>query len=161
MVFSFSADISANFAAQLADIIFKTLPIYDDRQSMQAVDDLIIEVLVESPFMKSFAALLVLSMEKQVKSYSPVGSYKLLRWSCILLRCSHFISASKNAFSRLVSAQASLLQVLMRGSFRLGRASKKLLFHLFSKVIISPFHIVHSCFYHVMEVKFIYSYISV
>lgn len=140
---------SADFASLLVDIIFKTLPIYDDRQSINAVDNLIVEVLIESPFMKSFAAVLVLSMEKQVKSYSPVGSYKLLKWSCLLLRCSQFTSVSRNAFSRLATAQASLLQLLLQGSFRLRRACKKLLFDFFSKVIPNPisfdFHIYSAC----------------
>ncbi|CAA7390601.1 unnamed protein product [Spirodela intermedia] len=60
-----NAEVSADFASLLVDIIFKTMPIYDDRQSINVVDSLIVEVLVESPFMKSFAAVLVLSMEKQ------------------------------------------------------------------------------------------------
>ncbi|XP_078427732.1 putative protein kinase regulator ILITHYIA [Wolffia australiana] len=128
-----NSEVSPDLASLIADIIFKTLPIYDDRQSIKAVDDLIVAVLAESPFMKSFAALLVLSVEKQVKAYSSVGSYKLLRWSCLLLKCSQFTSASKSAFSRLATAQASLLQLLLQGSFRLGRSCRKLLFHLFSK----------------------------
>ncbi|MQL85371.1 hypothetical protein Taro_017911, partial [Colocasia esculenta] len=125
--------VSADFISSVVDIIFKTVPVYDDRPSRIAVDDLIIKVLHEAPLMKSFAAALVLSMEKQVKLQTPVGGYKLLKWSCLLLRWTQFTSVSKNAFSRLAVAQASLLKLLLQGCFSLRRACKKLFFHLFSK----------------------------
>lgn len=116
------------------DIIFQTLPIYDDRHSTIAVDDLIVKGLGEAIFMKYFATSLIQSMEKHVKIYSPVGCYKLLKWSFLLLRWSQFASASKNGFSRLVCAQASLCQILMQGSYHLRGACKKLFVHLFTEV---------------------------
>ncbi|RWW32081.1 hypothetical protein GW17_00003261 [Ensete ventricosum] len=73
-------------------------------------------------------------MEKQSKTQCPVGCYKLLKWSCLLLKWSQFTSVSKGGFLRLATAQAFLCQILMHGSFRERRACKKLFFNLFSQV---------------------------
>jgi hypothetical protein len=122
--------------ALLVDIIFQTLPIYDDRASRKAVDDMVIQALGEPTFMKPFAAFLVQSMEKNLKVTNPLTSFKLLRWSHYLLKWSQFATLSKVAFTRLASAQAVLCQVLMDGSFRRRRTCKQLFIHLLSEVII-------------------------
>ncbi|CAL4944079.1 unnamed protein product [Urochloa decumbens] len=119
--------------AWLVDIIFQTLPIYDDRASRKAVDDMVIQALGESTFMKPFAAALVQSMEKNLKVTNPLTSFKLLRWSHYLLKWSQFATLSKGAFSRLANAQAVLCEVLMNGSFRRRRTCKQLFIHLFSE----------------------------
>lgn len=126
---------STELASLLVDIIFKTLPIYDDRGSRKAVDDLIAKALGEVTFMKSFAATLVQVMEKQLRFQTPVGCYRLLKWSCLLLTKSQFASVSKNALWRVASAQASVVHiVIMLGSFHEQRACKQTFFHLFSQV---------------------------
>lgn len=119
---------------QLVDLVFSTLFIYDDRRSREAVDTVIIKALSELTFMKSFAAALVQSMEKQSKLHTRVGCYRLLKWSCLLLVYSQFSTISKNAFSRLASAQANLIHILMEGTFRERRACKQTFFHLLSQV---------------------------
>ncbi|CAL4927024.1 unnamed protein product [Urochloa decumbens] len=119
--------------ALLVDIIFQTLPIYDDRASRKAVDDMVIQALGESAFMKPFAAALVQCMERNLKVTNPLTSFKLLRWSHYLLKWSQFATLSKGAFSRLANAQAVLCQVLMNGSFRRRRTCKQLFIHLFSE----------------------------
>ncbi|KAJ8616836.1 hypothetical protein MRB53_036208 [Persea americana] len=120
-------------ASFLVDIIFKTLFIYDDRASRKAVEDVIVKALADTNFMKSFAAALVQAVEKQLKTKSPVGCYKLLKWSCLLLRWSQFTSVSKNAFVRIAASQASLLHILLHCSFRVRRACKQIFLHLFSE----------------------------
>lgn len=125
---------SAELASLLVDIIFKTLVIYDDRESRKAVDDVIVKYLGEVTFMKSFASTLVQTMEKYLKGRSHVGCYKLLNWSCLLLSKSQFPTVSKNAVCRVATAQASLLRIVMQRSFRERRACKQLFFHIFSQV---------------------------
>ncbi|PWA68142.1 ILITYHIA [Artemisia annua] len=122
---------SAESASQLVDLIFMTLYIYDDRGSRKAVDDLIVKSLKEAIFMKTFAANLVQSMEKQLKVQSHVGCYRLMTWSCLLLCKSQFISVSKNAFSRVAAAQASILQVSLQGSSHERRACRRSFIHSF------------------------------
>ena len=127
---------SPSDTALLVDLIFQTLPIYDDRASRKAVDDMVIQALGEPTFMKPFAAVLVQSMEKNLKVTNPLTSFKLLRWSHNLLKWSQFATLSKGAFTRLANAQAVLCQVLMDGSFRRRRTCKQLFIRLFSEVII-------------------------
>ncbi|KAL6988990.1 eIF-2-alpha kinase activator GCN1 [Sarracenia purpurea var. burkii] len=124
---------STELASMLVEIIFKTLCIYDDRGSRKAVDDVIEKGLGDATFMKSFAATLVQVMEKQLKFQSRIGCYRLLNWSCLLLSRSQFSSVSKNALCRVAAVQASLLHIVMQGSFRERRACKKTFFHLFSQ----------------------------
>ncbi|XP_025797732.1 protein ILITYHIA isoform X2 [Panicum hallii] len=124
---------SPSDTALLVDLIFQTLPIYDDRASRKAVDDMVIQALGEPTFMKPIAAALVQSMEKNLKVTNPLTSFKLLRWSHFLLKWSQFATLSKGAFSRLANAQAVLCQVLMNGSFRRRRTCKQLFIHLFSE----------------------------
>ncbi|GMH13085.1 hypothetical protein Nepgr_014926 [Nepenthes gracilis] len=128
-----NSDISSELAAVLVDIVFKTLYIYEDNGSKKAVDDVILKVINEGIFMKSFAASLVQFMEKQAKFHVHAGSYRLLKWSCLLLSRSQFLSVVKNALSRVIVVQASLLHIVLQGSFRERRACKRLFFQLFSQ----------------------------
>ncbi|KAL3654018.1 eIF-2-alpha kinase activator GCN1 [Castilleja foliolosa] len=128
-----SSTMTAEFASLMIDIIFQTLSIYDDRGSRKAVDDVIIRALSETGFMKSFAASLVQTMERHSKYQSVTGGYRLLKWSCFLLIYSQFAVLSKNALCKVAQAQASVLHVVMKGSFRVRRACTKTLFHLFTK----------------------------
>lgn len=128
------AEMSPEFVLVLADLIFKTLFIYDDRGSRKAVDDVIVKALSEVTFMKSFAAALVQCMERQLKSQSHIGCYRLLKWSCLLLSKSQFATVSKNALCRVAAVQSSVLHIAMQGSFRERRACKKTFLHLFSEV---------------------------
>lgn len=130
----FVDDMSTELASLLTDTIFRTVAIYDDRRSRKAVDDVIVKSLSGTVFMKTFAAALVQSMEKQLKSQSHVGCYRLLSWSCLLLSKSKFSTVSKNALCRVASGQASLLNLVWRRSFRERRACKKKIFHLFKEV---------------------------
>ncbi len=112
------------------------MAIYEDRKSRKAVDDLIVKALGETIFMKSFAAALVQTMEKQSKFQSHVGCYRLLKWSCLLLSKSQFATVSKNAVCKLAETQASNLALVIHRSFRERRACKRLFFHLFSQVLL-------------------------
>ncbi|KAG2312032.1 hypothetical protein Bca52824_023589 [Brassica carinata] len=128
-----SFDMSSDIAAVLVDIIFQTLAIYDDRGSRKAVDDLVVKGLENVTFMKAFAALLVQVMEKELKFCFSAVCYRLLAWSCLLLGKSQFATVSRNGFVRVASKQASLLRVVMESSFRMRRACKRFMFHLFSQ----------------------------
>ncbi|KAL5712127.1 eIF-2-alpha kinase activator GCN1 [Ranunculus cassubicifolius] len=128
------SELSADLASQLADIIFKTLLIYDDLPSRKAVDDVIVKALDQMNFLKNFAAILVQAMEKQLKFESPPGCLRLLKWSCLLLGNKQFISVSKNALWRIIGSQAMLLRIAFQGSFRIRRACKRIFFHLFSQL---------------------------
>ncbi|KAG6737448.1 hypothetical protein POTOM_058970 [Populus tomentosa] len=128
-----NAEMTVELASTLVDTIFRTLFIYDDRRSRKAVDDVIIKSLNEVIFMKSFAGAVVQAMEKQLKVQSHVGCYRLLNWSILLLTKSQFSSVSKNAVSRVASAQAGLVNLVMQRSFRERRACKRIFFHLFSQ----------------------------
>lgn len=133
----FVDDVAPELASLLTDIIFRTVAIYDDRGSRKAVDDVIVKALSGTVFMKTFAAVLVQSMEKQMKSQSHVGCFRLISWSCLLLSKSKFSTVSKNALCRVAAGQASLLNIVWRRSFRERRACKKKIFHLFSKVLFN------------------------
>ncbi|XP_073102669.1 protein ILITYHIA [Elaeis guineensis] len=126
-----SSELSSDVAPLLVGIVFQTLFLYDDRPSRKAVDDLIIKALGQTTFMKCFAASLVQSMEKHSKFRSAAGSYKLLKWSCLLLRWSQFTSVSKSGFLRLAMAQTFLCQDIMQGPFRKRRACKNMFVQLF------------------------------
>ncbi|ESQ38842.1 hypothetical protein EUTSA_v10022486mg [Eutrema salsugineum] len=128
-----NSDMTSDIAPVLVDIIFQTLAIYDDRGSRKAVDDLIVKGLENVTFMKVFAAILVQVMEKELKFCFDTVCYRLLTWSCLLLGKSQFATVSKNAFVRVASTQASLLHIVMEGSFRMRRACKRYMFHLFSQ----------------------------
>lgn len=126
---------TTEFVSLLVDSIFQTVTMYDDLGSRKAVDDVIIKALKEVAFMKVFAATLVQAMERQAKFQSLVGGHRLLKWSCLLYRYSEFALLSKNALGRVAQAQASVLQIIKQGSFRMRRAVKQTLFQLFAKVL--------------------------
>lgn len=128
-----------DIASSVVNIVFQTLYIYDDRASIRSVDDIVIKGLSDANFMKNFASTLALSIEKQLKTRSIVGCYRLLKWSCLLLRWSQFTSVSKSGFSRIAGLQISLLSILMQGSFRVRRACKQLFIHLFAVVLVNNF----------------------
>ncbi|XP_052734790.1 protein ILITYHIA [Vigna angularis] len=130
---SYASEMSTELASLLTDIVFRTVAIYDDLRSRKAVDEVIVRALGEEVFMKTFAGALVQNMEKQSKSQSHVGCYRLLSWSCLLLSKSQFAALSKNALCRVAAAQASLLSLVLQRSFREGRACRKKIFHLFSQ----------------------------
>lgn len=138
---------TSDIAPVLVDIIFQTLAIYDDRASRVAVDDLIVKSLGNVTFMKTFAAMLVQVMEKQLKCCFDTVCYRLLTWSCLLLEKSQFATVSKNAFVRVASTQASLLRTIMESSFRMRRACKRFMFHLFSQVWLHAVHLyeIYNC----------------
>ncbi|RZC22441.1 Protein ILITYHIA isoform C [Glycine soja] len=131
---SSTSEMSTELASLLTDIIFRTVAIYDDLRSRKAVDDVIVKALGGTVFMKTFAGALVQNMEKQSKFQSHVGGYRLLSWSCLLLSKSKFAAVSKNALCRVAAAQASLLSLVLKRSFRERRACRKKFFHLFSQL---------------------------
>ncbi|KAG6388178.1 hypothetical protein SASPL_153377 [Salvia splendens] len=128
-----SLQMTAELVSILVDLIFQTLPIYDDHGSRKAVDEVIIKALTKDLFMKSFAATLVQAMERHSKFQSLTGGYRLLKWSCILLIHSQFATLSKNGLSRVAQAQALVLHMIMQGPFGVRRACRKTCFHLFTK----------------------------
>ncbi|KHN43147.1 Translational activator GCN1 [Glycine soja] len=130
---SSTSEMSTELASLLIDIIFRTVAIYDDLRSRKAVDDVIVRALGGTVFMKTFAGALVQNMEKQSKFQSHVGGYRLLSWSCLLLSKSQFAAVSKNALCRVAAAQASLLSLVLRRSFRERKACRKKFLHLFSQ----------------------------
>jgi hypothetical protein len=121
----------------LVDLIFQTLPLYDDRASRKAVDDMVIRALSESTFMKLFAARLIGCMEKNLKVTSPLACFKLLKWSSYLMKWTQFATLSKGGFSRLANAQAVSSQFLMDGSCCHRRTCRQLFVSLFSEVIFT------------------------
>ncbi|KAF6144359.1 hypothetical protein GIB67_024586 [Kingdonia uniflora] len=128
------SEISNDEVSMLVEIVFQTLFIYDDLASRKVVDDVIVKALGETVFMKCFAGVLVQNMEKQSKlKSSHIGSYKLLKWSCLLLTKSQFTSISKNALWKVAGLQASLLRIVMQSSFRIRRACKKLFLRVFAQ----------------------------
>ncbi|XP_076935657.1 protein ILITYHIA-like [Bidens hawaiensis] len=124
-----NSEMTSETASQLVDLIFMTLYIYDDRGSRKAVDDLIVKSLKQAIFMKTFAANLVQTMEKQLKLQSHVGCYRLMKWSTLLICKSQFISVSKNAFSRVAAAQASCIQISIQASSLERKACRKAFIH--------------------------------
>lgn len=125
---------SPESASQLVDLLFVTLFIYDDRGSRKVVDDIIIKSLGQVIFMKTFAANLVQTMDKQSKLQSHVGCYRLMKWSTLLLSKRQFISISKSAFRKVAAAQASCLQISIQASSRERRACRKTFIRLLLEV---------------------------
>ncbi|XP_074569489.1 LOW QUALITY PROTEIN: protein ILITYHIA-like [Curcuma longa] len=127
------SDLTSDISPILVDIVFQTLFTYDDRASRKSVDDFIVKALSESTFMRGFAMALLQAMEKQSKIQCHVGCYKLLKWSCLLLKWSQFISISKGGLVRFATSQAALCNILMQGSFHKCKSCKDLFFNLFSQ----------------------------
>ncbi|CAI5948167.1 unnamed protein product, partial [Closterium sp. NIES-64] len=124
----FSAVDVAAAAPRLASLIFQTLPIYSDRRSQASVERAITKALKrETAFVKAFAGALVQACAKPGSVSASVAGlvrYKLLKWSCLLLReRGDAIVGVRAAFSRLVVAQGTLLTVALGDEPRLKRAS--------------------------------------
>jgi len=118
-------------AAEVVDVIFSTLPLYDDRQSQAAVVKLITRGLKESAFVKVFAGTLVQIIEKSHRNSSDAVRLKLLRWSCLLFAQVPTLLSAKAAFCRLAAAQGFLLASLYQGPVRLRRATR----HIFTRYL--------------------------
>ena len=125
-------------AAEVVDVIFSTLPLYDDRHSQAAVVNLIIRGLKEPSFVKAFAGALVQSIERSHKSSSDAVRLKLLRWSCLLIAQVPTLLSAKLAFCRLAAAQGFLLASLYQGPVRLRRATSRIFTHYLSTVCNLP-----------------------
>ncbi|CAI7810608.1 unnamed protein product [Closterium sp. NIES-54] len=115
-------------APRLASLIFQTLPIYSDRRSQASVERALTKALKrETAFVKAFAGALVQACAKPGSVSASVAGlvrYKLLKWSCLLLReRGDAIVGVRAAFSRLVVAQGTLLTVALGDEPRLKRAS--------------------------------------
>ncbi|CAI5476129.1 unnamed protein product [Closterium sp. Yama58-4] len=118
----------ASAAPRLALLIFQTLPIYSDRRSQASVERALTKALKrETAFVKAFAGALVQACAKPGSVSASVAGlvrYKLLKWSCLLLReRGDAIVGVRAAFSRLVVAQGTLLTVALGDEPRLKRAS--------------------------------------
>ncbi|GJP65751.1 hypothetical protein CLOP_g22614, partial [Closterium sp. NIES-67] len=118
----------ASAAPRLASLIFQTLPIYVDRRSQASVERVIVKALKrETAFVKAFAGALVQACAKPGSVSASVAGlvrYKLLKWSCLLLReRGDAIVGVRAAFSRLVVAQETLLTVALGDEPRMKRAS--------------------------------------
>ncbi|CAM6126914.1 unnamed protein product [Calypogeia fissa] len=124
----------AELVPELVNLIFKTIPLYEDRTSQIAVEHAISRSLQEAAFLKAFTGTLVQTAEKSCKLSSNSVRYKLFRWSCLLIRQNPALLSAKNAFSRLVAVQASLLTLLLEGSYTVKRATNQVALHLFSEV---------------------------
>jgi hypothetical protein len=123
---------SALFVAQLIRFIFRTLPVYDDQASNNAVDDLVQLALRKPTFLGHFAFMLVETMEQNMKfSRPPLVCFKLLRWSICLLKLKQ---QTEHDFSRIFNAQAILCQTLMTENFRHIHSCRQLFVHLFSEL---------------------------
>ncbi|KAG0555734.1 hypothetical protein KC19_11G000200 [Ceratodon purpureus] len=121
-------------APEVVDVIFSTLPLYDDRHSQAAVVELIIRGLEESTFIKVFAGVLVQNIERSHKNCSDAVRLKLLRWSCLLVGRVPTLLSAKSAFCRLAAAQGFLLASLYQGPVRLRRATTRIFIHYLSNV---------------------------
>lgn len=121
-------------AAEVVDVIFSTLPLYDDRQSQAAVVKLITRGLKESSFVKVFAGALVQNTEKSSRNSSDAVRLKLLRWSCLIVAQVPTLLSAKSAFCRLAAAQGLLLAYLYQGPVRLRRATRRIFTHYLSNV---------------------------
>ncbi|CAI5465590.1 unnamed protein product [Closterium sp. Yama58-4] len=118
----------ASAAPRLASLIFQTLPIYSDRRSQASVERALTKALKrETAFVKAFAGALVQTCAKPGSVSASVAGlvrYKLLKWSCLLLReRGDAIVGVRAAFSRLVVAQGTLLTVALGDEPRMKRAS--------------------------------------
>lgn len=107
-------------------LIFRTLPLYDDRKSQAAVDRVLFDAINREPaFVKAFAGALVQTVEKSHNSVGNRGRFRLLQWISLLVRTSPDIAKAKGAFLRLAGALAILLTDLLRGGERLWRVAER------------------------------------
>lgn len=121
-------------AAEVVDIIFSTLPLYDDRHSQAAVVELISRGLKEASFVKAFAGALVQTIEKSHKTSSDAVRLKLLRWSCLLIMQVPTLLSAKSAFGRLAPAQGFLLASLYQASVPVRKAAGRIFNHYLTNV---------------------------
>lgn len=121
-------------AAEVVDVVFLTLPLYDDGHSQAAVVNLIIRGLKEPSFVKVFAGSLVQTIERSHKNSSDGVRLKLLRWSCLLVAQVPTLLCAKSAFCRLAAAQGFLFASLYHGSVRVQRATSRIVNRYLSNV---------------------------
>ena len=124
----------ADYGISLVELIFETLYLYSDRPSQAAVEFVIVKSLKESTFVKAFTGMLVQTADKCVKAGTISVYYKLLRWSCLLLRWNTDILTAKTAFAKLSVVQGSLLFSLLQGPYRVKRATKHIFWYTLSQV---------------------------
>lgn len=124
----------AEYAASLADLIFETLHLYNDRASQAAVEVVLVRAFKEPSFVKVFTGMLVQTADKATKAGTFSVYYKLLRWSCLLLRWNPGILTAKVAFSKLSAVQGALLSSLLQAVFRVKRATRRIFFHTLAEV---------------------------
>eukprot|EP00899_Mesostigma_viride_P018162 jgi/Mesvir1/26347/Mv22521-RA.1 len=108
----------SSHASELASLVFQTVDLYADVDSMSTVERFIALVAgKDEAFVKAFASQLIPFTEKNKGHAPPRTCFKLLRWSILLLHKSpQTLLSSKAGFGRLASAQASLLTKLLFGS---------------------------------------------
>lgn len=123
-----------DYATSLVDLLFETLHLYNDRASQAAVEFVLIKALKEPAFVRAFAGVLVQTADKAAKTGTTSVFYKLLRWSCLLLRLNSGILTAKVAFAKLAAVQGALLSSVLQASFRLKRATRRVFFHTLSEV---------------------------
>lgn len=116
------------------DVIFLTVPLYEDRRSQEAVEDVIVACLKEPVFLKAFAGVLVQNTEQTLLASSGAVRLKLLRWSSLLITHAPAVLSTKAATSRLAALQGSLLFFLYQSSLRLRQASRRIFLRLLNKV---------------------------
>lgn len=123
----------ADYATSLADLMFETLYLYNDRASLAAVEFVLMKAIKEPAFLRVFTALLIQTAEKVAKTGTTSVCYRLLRWSCLLLRWNPGILTAKAAFAKLTVIQGSLVYSLLQESFRVKRATRRIFFHTLSE----------------------------
>ncbi|KAI5063295.1 hypothetical protein GOP47_0021842 [Adiantum capillus-veneris] len=121
-------------ATSLADLIFETLYLYDDRASQAAVEVVLAKALKHPQFVKVFVGMLVQNADRSTKAGAFSVYYKLFRWSCLLLRWNPGISTAKVAFSKLAAVQGVLLSSLLHAAFRVKRATRSVFFRTLIEV---------------------------
>eukprot|EP00250_Pteridium_aquilinum_P013931 c21667_g1_i1 orf=228-8111(+) len=124
----------AEYATILAELIFETLHLYNDRASQAAVEVVIVKAFKEPTFVKAFAGMLVQTADKAIKTRTFSVFYKLSRWSCMLVRWNPGILAARVAFSKLAALQGALLFYLLQAAFRVKRATRRIFFHTLAEV---------------------------
>lgn len=113
-------------AGEFVALIFRTLPLYDDRKSQAAVERVLVDAINREPaFVKAFAGALVQTVEKSHSSLGNRSRFKLLQWISLLVRTSPDIVKAKGAFLRLAGALAVLLTDLLSGGPRVRKAAER------------------------------------
>ncbi|MCO5575453.1 hypothetical protein L7F22_029254 [Adiantum nelumboides] len=121
-------------ATSLAELIFETLYLYNDRASQAAVEVVLAKALTQPQFVKVFLGMLVQTADKSIKAGASSVYFKLFRWSCLLLRWNPGILTAKTAFSKLAAVQGVLLSSLLHAAFRVKRATRSVFFSTLTEV---------------------------